>query len=435
MNEPKDITAGAPVPLDRNAETGRPAGLRDLTERLPAEQPIKPAQIHWEPPLEKRAAELHQVNARLKQEMEGRQRALKALELSERRFRAIFNQSFQFIGLLNPDGTVLEVNQSTLDFIGLRYNEVVGRPLWKMRPRNTLKAVRQRIKEAVQEAAQGRFVRFEFTVTLPPEPPRTIDLSIKPVLNEKGGVIWLLTEGRDMTEHQRVEEELRKSEARLRRLSSQVLMAQETERRRVAKELHDGIGQYLSAIKYRVENALARENQDRSQDRTALSLREMIPVIQEAIAETRRICMDLRPSILDDLGILSTISWFSREFQKTFAGVRIDLNLALEENRIPGPLKTIIFRIIQEAMNNIAKHSQASKIRLTLSRKNHRLLLEITDNGRGFKVREALTLDPEGRGLGLASMQERAELFGGSFRIHSREGLGTKIRASWPLEE
>ncbi len=159
----------------------------------------------------------------------------------------------------------------------------------------------------------------------------------------------------------------------------------------------------------------------------------MIPVIQEAIEEIRRICMDLRPSILDDLGILATLSWFCREFQKTYSHLQIEQDISAGEEQIPDPLKIIIFRITQEALNNIAKHSRAGHVRLGLGRDDERLLLEIQDNGSGFQVEEATSGKAEARGMGLAGMKERTELSGGAFQIRSNKKRGTLIRATWPL--
>lgn len=423
-----DITA-ARMQMD-----GRPCLVgffTDTTERKKAEEILRQAQVHLEQEVRKRTAALEKANARLQEEMIGRLGALEALELSERRFRAIFNQTFQFIGLLAPEGTVLEINHSTLTALDLQYNEVVGRPLWELQAERGLQGVRRRIKEAVGEAAQGRFMRLEVPVPAPSGRLLTLDFSIKPVFDEKKRVFWLIVEGRDVTPYKKIEEELRLSEARLRLLSSQVLLAQETERKRVAKELHDGIGQYLSAIKYRVEHALVRKGPPQGQETEFL--KDMIPVIQEAIEEIRRICMDLRPSILDDLGILATLSWFCREFQKTYTHIRMEQDISAGEEQIPGPLKIIIFRITQEALNNIAKHSRAGQVRLGLVLDEERLLLEIQDNGRGFQVKEAMNEKAEGRGMGLAGMKERTELSGGEFQIRSSEGQGTLIRATWPL--
>ena len=120
-----------------------------------------------------------------------------------------------------------------------------------------------------------------------------------------------------------LEDEVRDSENRLRLLSSQLLTVQENERKRISREIHDSLGQSLSAIKFRVENMLQTDSQSR-QKTIAKSLENLIPIIQESIEEARRIQMDLRPSVLDDLGILATISWFCREFKITYPGINIE---------------------------------------------------------------------------------------------------------------
>jgi PAS domain S-box-containing protein len=229
-----------------------------------------------------------------------------------------------------------------------------------------------------------------------------------------------------------LEEEIRESENRLRHLSSQLLTVQENERRRISREVHDSLGQSLSAIKFRVEGIL-QEMRGTRQKKIAKSLENVIPIVQQSIEEARRIQMDLRPSILDDLGILSTISWFCREFQTTYKGIGIEAQVDIKEDEVPDSLKTEIYRIMQEALNNIAKHSGAELVRLSLTRTDNRIELEIQDNGMGFDIEENLSLQRSRRGLGLTSMRERAELSGGSFAIESIKGKGTTIRVNWPI--
>jgi PAS domain S-box-containing protein len=225
--------------------------------------------------------------------------------------------------------------------------------------------------------------------------------------------------------------ELARTNEMLRRLSKRLLSAQEEERKRIAGELHDSIGACLSGIKFRVEKALQQIGGTESA--AAESLSTIIPVIQEAVEECRRIQMDLRPSMLDDLGLRATLSWFCRGFQKIYSEIQVDQEIDVEEGDIPSPLKIVAFRVIQEAMNNVAKHSQASHVRLRLRKLEGRMELIIQDSGRGFKVGKGPSQDPAARGLGLLSMRERTELSGGSFAIESAEGKGTIIRASWPL--
>ena len=163
------------------------------------------------------------------------------------------------------------------------------------------------------------------------------------------------------------------------------------------------------------------------------SLQAIIPLTQKTIEEVRRIVKDLRPAILDDLGILATINWFCREFQKVYSGIRIKSNLDVQENNIPSTHKTVIYRILQEALNNIAKHSRADLVSLSLIEQASRVILSIQDNGVGFDVSKTISLTPSRRGFGLASMSERAGLSGADFQVTSEAGKGTTIRVEWDV--
>jgi PAS domain S-box-containing protein len=228
-----------------------------------------------------------------------------------------------------------------------------------------------------------------------------------------------------------LEEEIRESENRLRTLSSQLLTIQETERKRVAHELHDGIGQTLTAVKFKVEGTLQQMAKARSKSKEALE--SIIPVIQQSVEEVRRIQMDLRPSTLDDLGILATLEWFCREYQKIYSHLHIEKEISIKEDEVSTPIKTVIYRVVQEALNNIAKHSKADLIHLSLGKGEDKIQLVIQDNGQGFDLEEILSPDRSRRGLGLTSMRERTELSRGTFEIETNKGKGTTIRASWPI--
>ena len=232
-------------------------------------------------------------------------------------------------------------------------------------------------------------------------------------------------------ESQQSREALTKSEEELRILSSQLLTAQEQERGRIARELHDGIGQSLSAIKFRIEDALGQMGKDVAES-SVNSLNSLIPIIQSTVEEVRKITMDLRPATLDDLGILATIAWFCRVFQETYSNVKIEKEIGIAETDIPESLKTVIFRVVQEALNNVAKHSGADSITIFLTKRNDTIELTVEDNGHGFDLQEALHVDGSKRGFGLGSMKERIELSGGSFSLESVRRQGTTIRASWP---
>ncbi len=223
----------------------------------------------------------------------------------------------------------------------------------------------------------------------------------------------------------KAESSLKQSENQVKNLTSNLLLAEERERKRIANDLHDSLGQSLNAISTTVRNALQQVG---DKVKTGCeSLEAIMPVIEQSIQEVRRIGTNLRPSILDDLGLLSAIGWFKREYQTTYPSIRIEEQIEILETEVAYHLKAVIYRILQEAMNNIAKYSKASLVHLSLKKKDDRVELTIEDNGVGFD------LESVKKGLGLGSMRERAEFSGGSFEIESTKGKGTIIRASWPL--
>jgi signal transduction histidine kinase len=236
----------------------------------------------------------------------------------------------------------------------------------------------------------------------------------------------------EIGERKRTEETLHQTEKQLRLISAQRLTAQEQERKRIAGEIHDSIGAALSAIKFKMDSTIQQMEQSTA---TSEALRGLLPTVQQAIDESRRIQANLRPSILDDLGILPTIEWQCREYQGMYPHIRVERQIDVTEDDIPDSLKTVFYRISQEALNNIAKHGKADRVTLSLQNTGASMELLIQDNGQGFDSKETLAKGESKRGFGLTSMKERAELSGGSFTIRSTKGKGTMIRVSWPLNE
>ena len=231
----------------------------------------------------------------------------------------------------------------------------------------------------------------------------------------------------EIKDRKQKEKALRESEDRLRLLSSQLLSLQEKERKRVAAELHDSIGAFLSAMKFKIEDVL-QQNGKRKAVSMEESLKGFVTMIQESIEEVRRIQMDLRPSILDDLGIVPAIGWYCREFQNIYPAIRIEKQIDVEEDEVPESLRIVIFRVIQEAFHNISKHAKADFVKLSLRKTDGMVELAVQDNGQGFDMQSFR------KGLGIESMRERTTLAGGAFAIDSAEGKGTNIRALWPTE-
>ncbi|MHC1725789.1 MAG: response regulator [Syntrophobacteraceae bacterium] len=225
-------------------------------------------------------------------------------------------------------------------------------------------------------------------------------------------------------------DELRESEKQLKHLSAQLLVVQENERRKIAAELHDDLGQLLTAFKFNIENVLTRMDPE---DSRAAELRSLIPKIQGAVERVRNMYTQLTPTALYDLGITATLNWYCREFESRNPEIEVDRDFELLEEDIPTELKLVIFRIVQEAMENVAAHSRADSASLSLVRQDGLLRLNIGDDGEGFDVAQAMSLAGDSAGLGLMSMKRRAELSGGSIQIESGEGSGTLVRVVWPI--
>ena len=235
----------------------------------------------------------------------------------------------------------------------------------------------------------------------------------------------------DILERQQVEKKIRESEKQLTHLSSQLLTYQEAERKRVAQELHDSVGQTLAALKYSVEDSISKLSNGADQE-YAQSLESLIPKIKNAVEEIDRIGKGLWPSMLDDLGIIPTIGWFCREFQSIYSAIEIEQKIDIAEDEIPQNLKPAIYRILQESLNNTAKHSGADRVYVSLKKTDCAIELSIKDNGRGFDVGYTLSDEHYKNGLGLISMKKRTKMLGGSFEITSKKEKGTSLRVLLP---
>jgi signal transduction histidine kinase len=217
---------------------------------------------------------------------------------------------------------------------------------------------------------------------------------------------------------------LRNCESEVRLLSAQFMSAQELERQRIARELHDSVGQALGGVKFSLESCEAQIAAGEG-DGAARTLRQLSGRISAVMEEVRRVSMNLRPATLDDFGILPTLAGLSREFRAIHHQLELELLVDVSEGEIAAPLKTAIYRIVQEALHNVVMHSGARKVCLVLRRRHGQLELRVRDDGVGAA--------PAGGGLGLSTMRERAEITGGRFALRAAKGRGTTVAVTWPI--
>ena len=213
---------------------------------------------------------------------------------------------------------------------------------------------------------------------------------------------------------------LQRSFEQLRALSARLQSVREEERRRIAREIHDDLGQALTAIKFAVSSLLLALPEEYRPSKRAESI---VKLIDEAIASVRRIATELRPAILDDLGLVAAVEWAAEEFEAR-TGTKCRLNLSADFPIIDQERATAVFRILQEALTNVARHSGATQVEVRLAVENDGLTLEIHDNGIG--VEDEHVSSPQS--LGVQGMQERAVLLGGKFTIRVAPNHGTIVR-------
>jgi len=233
---------------------------------------------------------------------------------------------------------------------------------------------------------------------------------------------------RDITERKQVEETLRRYAERLRALTAQIVEAAEAERQRVARELHDETSQALANLVVTLGTLIRLTPDVDMRQRLSQVKRQAV----ETLEDVKRIVLDLRPRLLDDYGLLPAIQWYVEE-RLGQAGVRATVEVQGSETRLPPPVETGLFRVVQEAVNNIARHAQASQAWVRITWKPEWLIIEVEDNGQGFDVQEAMSDTKSGRGLGLLGMEERVTLVGGTLTINSAPQAGTRIVIQVPL--
>lgn len=221
------------------------------------------------------------------------------------------------------------------------------------------------------------------------------------------------------------------SENTLRLLSAKLINTQESERKHLAQDLHDSIGGKLTGLKYGLEGIMSQLAH--GQNDIAAMLQDMVSSIRSTLDETQRIIKNLHPSILDDLGLIPAIRDYCREFKQFYPWITINAQLDIHHQNVPESITILLYRFLQEAMNNVAKHSEADAVKITIKTYTDKIELVIQDNGKGFDIEKVTSICQPSGGLGLQSMKERTELFGGKLLLQSRMGKGTSVSASWPL--
>ncbi len=371
--------------------------------------------------------QVHQVEL----EMQNEELRIKQVELEESRNRYLDLYEFAPVGYLIFDrkGRIAEVNLTGTKLLGLPRSKAVGRPFTRFLSKESSPRFLRHILEVFAGSTKQ-----SCELVLNQGPAKTMRyVSLESITlgagdNAKARSAVIDTTERKLAEEEvlRTRQELAEANERLQHLSMRLLEVQEEERRRLANEVHDTFTSSLAAIRYKLSSFLidSKNKQD---------MEEVLNQLVALIDDARSIQRSLRPSVLDDLGLVVALNALCKDFRKSNPQISLETEFRIEENEIREPIKIQIFRITQEALNNIARHSGAGSAMVSLAKGDSSADLVVWDKGRGFDVKEALSRASSLRGLGLPSMKERATLSGGAFSIESAPGKGTTLRVSWPL--
>ncbi len=290
----------------------------------------------------------------------------------------------------------------------INLRDVADRPF----PRDALPAVRARNGEIVSEAVESRMTALNGVV-------RELSLTAAPLRNAEGEITGTVVAIRDVAARRKVDAERERLAAELRLLSRRLLLVQEEERRRLALELHDEIGQMLTGLGFLLGAGIRLDGE---------SLAEARRITMELTEQVRRLSMDLRPSALDAYGLVPALRWLLDRFGRQ-TGLQTEFRQEGAERRFPAAVEIAAFRIVQEALTNAARHGAATNTLLQLIADEAFLTISIQDDGRGFDFHAVEA------GSGLAGMRERAELLGGTIAVDSSPGEGVSITVELPLKE
>ncbi len=403
--------------LYRNLQSSERAAAR-LNEELDAR-------------VQARTDDLRGANERLRFEIDERRRVEEELRRSERKYRIVADNTYDWEWWRDPDGRFIYSSPSCERITQHAADEFLADPdlLLRIIHPDDLPGfvIHQDTLETGPTSSE-----LEFRIVRPDGSFRWLSHACLPVFDENGRPGGRRGSNRDITERKRDAESLRESESRLRRLSSQIMTAQETERRRISRELHDDLGGALAVLKLRtsfIEKSL-RPDQAGLREES----RQVMEHIDQVIDNVARISRDLSPSILEDLGLVPALRRLIENFGKAHE-IEVASDLAGLDAPLSKSAQFMLYRILQEALTNIGKHSRAKNASVVIRQENGRILVSVDDDGRGFDAGAKDAKRAAEKGMGLATMKERARMLGGTIDISGRAGLGTRITLVIPTGE
>ncbi len=351
-----------------------------------------------------------------------RKKIEKQLRLSEEKYRDLYDNAPDMYHSVDKNGIIIECNETEAKMLGYRKEEIIGKPVTQFMTEESKKAQ----LEFFSNIEKYNFIQVERDFIRKDGSIFTASLNEFIEVDEKGNFIKTKTIGRDITYKKKIEEELKKSKEALRKLSFYLQNIRENERKEISREIHDNLGQSLTAlklnlswIKKRITDSLILEK-----------FEEAINIINTLIGQVQNISNKLRPSLIDHLTLQDAIKWQAKEFEKN-SNINCKIEITEDGINLQKETSLAIFRIFQEALTNIARHANATEVYIKLLRVDGSLLLMVKDNGIG--IDDSKIKSPES--FGLMAMKERAYSINATIDIRRREEGGTEVILSVPIKK
>ncbi len=360
-----------------------------------------------------------------------RKKAEQALRLSEARYRGLLETAPDGIITLDSSGKIVLVNRQGEKMFGYSQKELIGKPVDVLLPRR----LRKKHKNHRQIYVMNPETRpmgsgLELLSRNKNGHLFPVEVSLSPLVSEKEMLVTAVV--RDISERKKAEEKLRKNQEQLRMLSSNLLTIREEEREHIAREIHDELGQQLTGLKmdlYWIKNRLEKREYLDNIPNLKNKMMFMSGMIDKSIKSVRRIATELRPGILDDVGLPAAIEWQGREFEQR-TGITCRIKNPVQDLRLDRKQSIAVFRIFQESLTNVARHAKATEVSVEVKKYRKILILQVKDNGRGIKESEMAKFDS----LGILGIRERALSLGGQIEIKGEPNSGTTVTLKIPLQ-
>jgi PAS domain S-box-containing protein len=399
----------------------------DIHGRKKNEEELLRHRDHLEDLVRARTAELTFSNTQLRQEIQERIDIEKALRQSEAKYRELVQNANSIIIRFDTQGRITFFNEYAQRFFGFNEAEILGRTMIDtILP--TVRSNGRSIAEEIENFMRGpeRFEINELENMRRNGERVWVTWTNRPIIDAAGKVTEFLWVGVDVTER-------RQNRRQIKNLTHELIKAQENERYRIARDLHDHIAQDLSSLKIRLQTSfganLAADAESRQQ------INDIVQILQRSISDVRNLAYDLRPPGLDQLGLVRTLFMYCEDFAQT-NGLKIDFIAAgLDDLLLDEDIQINLYRLIQEALHNVKKHAQAKGVTIRLVTSSPNLILRIIDDGKGFDAAQWRGKAFKEKRMGLQSMVERVGLLGGSIDIRSHHQKGTGIFISIPIKE